>query len=79
MFAPARRNRIDIPFASVEAVGAAYSFAKLQDVLDIHYRGADVLRTEEDSAIAPPLTAWSMPRSSSIRRRTSRAAWRSPS
>jgi adenosine deaminase len=48
MFQFARRNRIDIPFASVEEVRAAYSFSRLQDFLDIYYRGADVLRTEED-------------------------------
>jgi adenosine deaminase len=48
MFELACRNRIEIPFASVEAVRAAYSFSNLQDFLDIYYRGADVLRTEED-------------------------------
>jgi adenosine deaminase len=48
MFALARRNRVEIPFASVEEVRAAYSFSNLQDFLDIYYRGADVLRTEED-------------------------------
>ncbi|MCZ4340208.1 adenosine deaminase [Sphingomonadaceae bacterium G21617-S1] len=48
MFALARRNRIAIPFASVEALRAAYSFSRLQDFLDIYYQGADVLRTEED-------------------------------
>jgi adenosine deaminase len=48
MFALARRNRVDIPFASVEQVRAAYSFSKLQDFLDIYYQGAAVLRTEED-------------------------------
>jgi adenosine deaminase len=48
MFAFARRNRIDIPFASVEELRAAYSFTRLQDFLDIYYQGADVLRTEED-------------------------------
>ena len=48
MFAFARRNRIQIPFASVEELRAAYSFTRLQDFLDIYYRGADVLRTEED-------------------------------
>jgi adenosine deaminase len=48
MFALARRNGIAIPFASVEEVRAAYSFSNLQDFLDIYYRGADVLRTEED-------------------------------
>jgi adenosine deaminase len=48
MFALARRNRVEIPFGSVEEVRAAYSFSNLQDFLDIYYRGADVLRTEED-------------------------------
>jgi len=48
MFAFARRNRIAIPFATVEELRAAYSFSRLQDFLDIYYQGADVLRTEED-------------------------------
>ena len=48
MFAFARRNRIDIPFESVETLRAAYSFTRLQDFLDIYYQGANVLRTEED-------------------------------
>jgi adenosine deaminase len=48
MFALARRNRVEIPFRSVEAVRAAYSFANLQDFLDIYYQGAAVLCTAED-------------------------------
>ena len=48
MFELARRNKVDIPFASVEEVRAAYSFSNLQDFLDIYYQGANVLRTEED-------------------------------
>ncbi|MFY7852891.1 MAG: adenosine deaminase [Brevundimonas sp.] len=48
MFELARRNRVAIPFDSVEAVRAAYSFSNLQDFLDIYYAGADVLRTEQD-------------------------------
>jgi adenosine deaminase len=48
MFAFARRNRIDIPFESVEDLRAAYSFTRLQDFLDIYYQGANVLRSEED-------------------------------
>lgn len=48
MFALAKRNGIDIPFTSVEEVRAAYSFSRLQDFLDIYYRGADVLRTRQD-------------------------------
>ncbi len=48
MFEFARRNRVAIPFESVEAVRAAYDFSNLQDFLDIYYAGADVLRTEED-------------------------------
>ncbi|MGZ8999179.1 MAG: adenosine deaminase, partial [Allosphingosinicella sp.] len=48
MFALAERNGVDIPFDSVDEIRAAYSFSKLQDFLDIYYRGADVLRREED-------------------------------
>lgn len=48
MFALAKRNKVDIPYASVEEVRAAYSFSRLQDFLDIYYAGANVLRTEED-------------------------------
>ena len=48
MFELARRNRVAIPFRSVEEVRAAYSFSNLQDFLDIYYQGAEVLRTEED-------------------------------
>ncbi len=48
MFELARRNRIAIPFKSVEELRGAYSFSRLQDFLDIYYQGADVLRTEED-------------------------------
>lgn len=48
MFALAGRNRVAIPFDSVEAVRAAYSFSRLQDFLDIYYAGADVLRVERD-------------------------------
>ena len=48
MFALAKRNKVAIPFKSVEEVRAAYSFSNLQDFLDIYYQGADVLRTEQD-------------------------------
>jgi adenosine deaminase len=48
MFALAKRNKVAIPFKSVEEIRAAYSFANLQDFLDIYYQGADVLRTEQD-------------------------------
>lgn len=48
MFDFARRNKIDIPFASVEELRSAYRFSNLQDFLNIYYQGANVLRTEED-------------------------------
>src|ERR1700722_16159312 len=48
LFALARRNRVTIPFASVEALRAAYRFERLQDFLDLYYQGAAVLRTEAD-------------------------------
>jgi adenosine deaminase len=48
MFEFARRNRVELPFASVEEIRAAYDFSNLQDFLDIYYAGANVLRTEAD-------------------------------
>lgn len=48
MFEFGRRNRVEMPFNSVEEVRAAYEFSNLQDFLDIYYQGAGVLRTEED-------------------------------
>lgn len=48
MFELARRNRVEIPFSSVEDVRAAYAFSNLQDFLDIYYAGANVLRTRAD-------------------------------
>ena len=48
MFELGRRNRIALPFKSVEEVRAAYAFSNLQDFLDIYYQGAGVLMVEED-------------------------------
>jgi adenosine deaminase len=48
MFELAKRNKVEIPFDSVEAVRAAYDFSNLQDFLDIYYAGANVLQTEQD-------------------------------
>ena len=44
----ATRNKVEIPFRSVEEIRAAYRFSDLQDFLDIYYQGMNVLRTEED-------------------------------
>ncbi len=44
----AARNGVELPFADVEAVRAAYSFTNLQSFLDIYYQGAAVLQTEAD-------------------------------
>ena len=48
MFDAARRNGIDLPYASVAEVEAAYDFGELQDFLDIYYQGMGVLQTERD-------------------------------
>jgi adenosine deaminase len=50
IFALADRNRVPLPFASVEALRAAYDFANLQSFLDLYYAGMSVLRTEADFA-----------------------------
>jgi adenosine deaminase len=48
IFALARRNGIDLPYAGVEDLRAAYAFTGLQSFLDIYYAGASVLRHEQD-------------------------------
>jgi adenosine deaminase len=48
MFALAKRNRVDLPYPSVERLKAAYEFSDLQSFLDIYYAGASVLLTEQD-------------------------------
>lgn len=48
MFDLGRRNGIDLPFDSVEAVRRAYRFSDLQSFLDIYYQGANMLITEQD-------------------------------
>ena len=48
MFDLAARNGIDLPFANVEEVRAAYEFSDLQSFLDIYYQGAAVLVPEQD-------------------------------
>ena len=48
LFALAERNKVAIPFASVEEVRAAYDFSNLQDFLDIYYQGMGVLLTRQD-------------------------------
>lgn len=48
MFELAARNKINLPFASVEDVRKAYDFSNLQDFLDIYYQGMGVLMTEQD-------------------------------
>ena len=48
IFALARRNGVALPYASVEALRAAYAFTDLQSFLDIYYAGASVLLHEQD-------------------------------
>ncbi len=48
IFALAQRNGLRLPYASVEALRAAYAFSDLQSFLDIYYAGASVLIEEDD-------------------------------
>ncbi|MBA1275478.1 adenosine deaminase [Stutzerimonas azotifigens] len=48
LFALAERNKVTLPWADVETLRSAYAFNNLQEFLDLYYRGADVLRTEQD-------------------------------
>lgn len=48
IFALAERNKVRLPYASVEALRKAYAFKDLQSFLDIYYAGASVLLKAED-------------------------------
>jgi len=48
MFGLAKRNKIKIPFGSVDEIRNAYNFHNLQSFLDIYYQGSNVLISEED-------------------------------
>jgi adenosine deaminase len=48
MLSLAGKHGIALPYASVEAVRAAYAFSDLQSFLDLYYAGAGVLRDRED-------------------------------
>ena len=48
MFQLAARNAVDLPFASVDELRAAYEFDDLQSFLDIYYQGAAALQTPAD-------------------------------
>ena len=48
MFSLAGKHGIALPYASVEAVRAAYAFHDLQSFLDLYYAGASVLRDRSD-------------------------------
>lgn len=47
-FQLADKNRISLPFASVDAMRAAYDFQDLQSFLDLYYASISVVCTEED-------------------------------
>lgn len=44
----ARRNKVSLPYDTVEDVRKAYEFDCLQDFLDLYYLGMSVLVTEQD-------------------------------
>jgi adenosine deaminase len=48
IFRLAQRNGVNLPYADVEALRAAYAFTDLQSFLDIYYAGASVLLQEQD-------------------------------
>ena len=54
IFALAQRNGLSLPYASVEALRAAYAFTDLHTFLDIYYAGASVLLK---AAFLPPISA----------------------
>ena len=82
MIAKAFKHGIELPYANVDALRAAYNFNNLQEFLDLYYAGADVLRDKDDFydwtwayCSAPRRTTSFMPKFSSTRKRIPRAAF----
>ena len=48
MFKLSKRNKVEIPFRSVEEIKSAYNFTNLDSFLKIYYEGSNVLINEED-------------------------------
>ena len=48
MFKLSKRNKVEIPFKSVDEIKSAYNFKNLDSFLKIYYEGSNVLITEED-------------------------------
>lgn len=48
MMTLAQRNRIELPYYSVDEIRDAYNFSNLQSFLDIYYAGAQALRETRD-------------------------------
>lgn len=48
IFQLAARNKVQLPYAGIDPLKAAYAFTDLQSFLDIYYAGASVLQTGED-------------------------------
>ena len=48
IFELAKRNKLSLPYQSIEELHSAYAFTDLQSFLDIYYAGASVLLHEQD-------------------------------
>tara|TARA_Y100001935_G_scaffold248977_1_gene246877 strand:- start:1008 stop:2012 length:1005 start_codon:yes stop_codon:yes gene_type:complete len=48
MFKLSKRNKVEIPFKSVDEIKSAYNFSNLDSFLKIYYEGSNVLINEED-------------------------------
>jgi adenosine deaminase len=48
MFALAKKNKVKLPFASVNELKNAYQFSSLQSFLNLYYQGTNVLHSEQD-------------------------------
>ena len=48
MFKLSKRNKVEIPFKSIEEIKSAYNFSNLDSFLKIYYEGSNVLISDED-------------------------------
>ena len=83
IFALAKRNDVQLPYADVAALRSAYAFTNLQSFLDLYYAGASVCCTSRTFTTWPgrilkklPPTMWCGPNCFLTRKPTHPAAWR---
>jgi len=68
MFALAKRNRVALPYPSVERLKAAYEFSDLQSFLDVYYAGRQRELSRHAARAGPDARGAASPRAEQLSR-----------